>query len=234
LLAAFAPGYGTAISLGTGVGSTALNAYADFSNPDISTIDALKNLGANLSMDALGAIPYFGASAAVGKVAKGVGSVLALVGGIEIFRNAPNIYKSFKKFIDEGADKLTVEDWNNIASGIKGLAMGTNFTKGTIREIKNVKRSKAATAAGPETTAWKRGHDVSVVEDVDGKLRMLDNADVAEFNKLSTVEDANKFLSDHGYNFQVDGAPGANWFFDKTVKVKTIHNVPEAFAGTDK
>ena len=115
MIAAYAPGYGTAISAVTGLGSTAANLGADLSDSTMSTWDAIKNAGINVGFDALG---LFGGVGKGGKIAKTLlrytPRILAAIGTIQGVKNAPEITTSFKRLINDGYSALTVQDWQNI------------------------------------------------------------------------------------------------------------------------
>lgn len=54
---AFVPTYGTAVSAGSGLLGTGLNAAADFTDSKVSTKDALINTGTGVVADLIGLIP---------------------------------------------------------------------------------------------------------------------------------------------------------------------------------
>jgi hypothetical protein len=56
-VSAWLPGYGTAASLMTGLGSTALNLFADIKDESVNGWDVWKNTGLNLMMDLAGLVP---------------------------------------------------------------------------------------------------------------------------------------------------------------------------------
>ena len=139
MIAAYAPGYGTAISAVAGLGSTAANLGADLSDGTMSTWDAIKNAGINVGFDALG---LFGGVGKGGKIAKTLvrytPRILAAIGTMQGLKNAPEITASFKRLTNDGYSALTVQDWQNISQGI-GLVTGIGGAAG--RKLHNYKKT---------------------------------------------------------------------------------------------
>ena len=139
MIAAYAPGYGTAISAVAGLGSTAANLGADLSYCTMSTWDAIKNAGINVGFDVLG---LFGGVGKGGKIAKTLvrytPRILAAIGTIQGVKNAPEIMASFKRLTNDGYSALTVQDWQNISQGI-GLVTGIGGAAG--RKLRNYKKT---------------------------------------------------------------------------------------------
>ena len=139
MIAAYAPGYGTAISAVAGLGSTAANLGADLSDGTMSTWDAIKNAGINVGFDVLG---LFGGVGKGGKIAKTLvrytPRILAAIGTIQGVKNAPEIMASFKRLTNDGYSALTVQDWQNISQGI-GLVTGIGGAAG--RKLRNYKKT---------------------------------------------------------------------------------------------
>ena len=139
MIAAYAPGYGTAISAVAGLGSTAANLGADLSDGTMSTLDAIKNAGINVGFDVLG---LFGGVGKGGKIAKTLlrytPRILAAIGTMQGLKNAPEITASFKRLTNDGYSALTVQDWQNISQGI-GLVTGISGAAG--RKLRNYKKT---------------------------------------------------------------------------------------------
>ena len=139
MIAAYAPGYGTAISAVAGLGSTAANLGADLSDGTMSTWDAIKNAGINVGFDVLG---LFGGVGKGGKIAKTLvrytPRILAAIGTMQGLKNAPEIMASFKRLTNDGYSALTVQDWQNISQGI-GLVTGIGGAAG--RKLRNYKKT---------------------------------------------------------------------------------------------
>lgn len=125
-ISAFVPGYGTVVSGASGLGSTALNAFADFNDDSLTAWDAAKNFAINIGFDLAGMIPGGGSASKFAKIAKNSGKIISkagmILGTLGAFNNADGIKSSFAKFSSDPTN-LSVEDWQNIAQGI-GVAFG--------------------------------------------------------------------------------------------------------------
>lgn len=122
-LSAWAPGAGTAVSLGTGLGSTVANLYADIADDSVSAWDATKNTALNLGMDLVGLVPGGGAAGKFAKIGKNLvkvaPKVLALIGTAGHALNTPQYINSWSKLSTD--EKLDAQDWNNILSSIQAI-----------------------------------------------------------------------------------------------------------------
>lgn len=167
-LSAWAPGTGTAVSLGTGLGSTAANLYADIADDSVSAWDATKNTALNLGMDLVGLVPGGGTAtkfAKIGKyLAKTAPKVLALIGTVGHALNTPQYINSWSKL---GTDeKLDAQDWNNILSSIQAI-LGPAAGIGQYAKNKGYYGKNKAEAA-------KRA-DTGIVNQDKVAVKMLDN-----------------------------------------------------------
>lgn len=120
MVAAFVPGYGTAASAALGLGSSGATLFTDIKEDGFQWGD-LGNFAANLGMDVVGLVPGFGAAGKSAKIVKNlvkyVPRLVTLATAISV---APEAIASIKKI---GTDeKLTVDDWRNIASGLSTIA----------------------------------------------------------------------------------------------------------------
>lgn len=122
-LSAWAPGAGTAVSLGTGLGSTVANLYADIADDSVSAWDATKNTALNLGMDLVGLVPGGGAASKFAKIGKNLvkvaPKVLAIIGTAGHALNTPQYINSWSKLSTD--EKLDAQDWNNILSSIQAI-----------------------------------------------------------------------------------------------------------------
>lgn len=122
-LSAWAPGAGTAVSLGTGLGSTVANLYADIADDSVSAWDTTKNTVLNLGMDLVGLVPGGGAAGKFAKIGKNLvkvaPKVLALIGTAGHALNTPQYINSWSKLSTD--EKLDAQDWNNILSSIQAI-----------------------------------------------------------------------------------------------------------------
>ena len=156
ILAAFVPGYGTAASAITGLGSTGANLYADISDDSVSGWQAAGNAGFGLLMDVAGLIPGLGAVGKAGKIAKTLKYVLPTALTIwGVSENGGDAIKAANKLMN-GQD-LTVDDWKALSFGLQTIAGGTRAVKGNKsvnRQLKNTKEKvpyKTITAESGKT-----------------------------------------------------------------------------------
>ena len=125
------PVTGTAV----GLGSTLTNFGADIADDGFQWED-VKNLGINAGFDLLGAIPLFGDALGTGtkitrNLVKWAPRMMGLLAGYQGVANFDGMMNSWGKFTSGDEDqKLTVQDWRNIAQSI-GLVTGAT------RAIKN-------------------------------------------------------------------------------------------------
>jgi len=121
----------------TNLGSTATHFGADLADDSVSGWQAVKNLGLNLAFDTLSVIPIIGDAAGTGskvlRSAKNLAKVAlgstAIIGTLNTVANGPQIINSLKKVTNPN-EKLTVEDWKNIAQGFQTLAGGAGVARG--------------------------------------------------------------------------------------------------------
>lgn len=118
MLSAYVPVYGTAASAVTGLGATFTNLGADIAQGE-SAWDAGKAFLTGVGLDAIGLIPGLGTAGKTGKIIKNLIKLAPkLMGVITLFDD--DVQKSFKKVFSE--EKLTTEDWRNVAHGLQALA----------------------------------------------------------------------------------------------------------------
>ena len=208
-LSAWAPGMGTFVSLGTGLGSTFANLGADVADDSVSAWDTVKNLGLNLGMDLVGLVPGGGAAGKFAKIGKSLKNVVpkvlaALSVGSHAF-NTPQYINSWKKL---GTDeKLDAQDWNNILASIQGLLgpaagigqyaknkgyYGKNKAEAAKRvDTGTVNKDKVAVKmldnTGKEKTVLFDGDDAVAIRKAQesGKLKDLKAATVDKFEDLN-------------------------------------------------
>ena len=161
LIASFTPVYGTAVSAGTGLGSTALNTFADFNDDSLSTEDRLKNLGMNLGMDVVGLVPGFGSVGKAGKITRNLIKVVPKVMTILAAKNAlsEDSRKSFSKLLSK--EKLTVHDWQNISAGLSAFAGVGRMSAGAIKN----RYMKNQAKTGEKYIMDKNGKQYKVTEE---------------------------------------------------------------------
>lgn len=126
------------VSIGAGLGSTALNFAADLGDGSMSTWNAVKNAGVNVGFDLLGSVGGIGKAGKVtNTLIKFAPRIMAAIGTMQGVANAPTIMASFKKVLDPNA-KLTVQDYQNMVQGI-GLVTGIGGAAG--RKLHNYKKA---------------------------------------------------------------------------------------------
>ena len=125
--AAFAPGYGTAISAATGIGATLTGAYADRKRGE-SWGSTLSTAGFGLTMDILGLIPGVGVGAKAGKIAKTVAKgakwIGPALGGLAGLAYGPGAISAFNKFTSGNKDKITAEELRDFTYAMRAIALG--------------------------------------------------------------------------------------------------------------
>ena len=126
------PGYGTAASAVLGVGSTLGNFGADMADSSVSTGQMFSNLGIGLGMDLVGLIPGLGAVGKAGKIgkmikplSKGIIWTLRGIGTVQ----AANSVNAIRKLMST-PDKMTVDDWRDVAGGIQAVMGISNYNAG--------------------------------------------------------------------------------------------------------
>lgn len=135
-----------------GLGSSAANLLADFD--DGVHLRDFGNFGMSVGLDLLGAIPVVGDVAGTGtKITKNLLKYAPKVmAGLSVYQGAKNVdgmVESWGKLTStDSSDKMTVQDWRNIAQSIQLLTGG-------VRAAKNIKaKNKMMEAAKvPDATA---------------------------------------------------------------------------------
>lgn len=128
-----------------GIGSSLVNFGADVADDGFQLKD-LGNLGINVGLDLLGAIPLFGDVVGTGtkiirNLAKWTPRILAGLAGIQGVANMGEIMNSVSK-IGNKDEKLTVQDWRNISQGISLLTGGVRAIKNKSAQHKVIKDAK--------------------------------------------------------------------------------------------
>ena len=190
------------LSIGAGLGSTALNFAADLGDGSMSTWDAVKNAGMNVGFDLLGSV------GGVGKLGKFTNTLIKMtprlltaLSTLEGIKNMPQIVASFKKVPNPNA-KLTVQDYQNIVQGI-GLVTGIggaaarkahNIRKATENtwnqvgvKLKNKKTGevKMFTFKGEDAKAIRNAKNNTEIEAITNKYGKLRGYELEHVNKLS-------------------------------------------------
>lgn len=191
-VAAFAPGAGTAVSAGLGLTSTIGNFISDAGDDAVTAGEMWKNLGMNLGMDALGLIPGGGAASKMGKIVRGLKTVvpalIALPGVSSMLTNSPEIAQSWKKAFDgdpeNGGSKMNYQDYLNILQVLNVAAGGTNIARNTY------KSAKASTKQLDKIAV-----DVIDNQTKTRKALMLEGDDVTKFKEAQAQGKAQEFIN---------------------------------------
>lgn len=190
------------LSIGAGLGSTALNFAADLGDGSMSTWDAVKNAGMNVGFDLLGSV------GGVGKLGKFTNTLIKMtprlltaLSTLEGIKNMPQIVASFKKVPNPNA-KLTVQDYQNIVQGI-GLVTGIGgaaarkahnirkVTENTWNQVgvklKNKKTGevKMFTFKGEDAKAIRNAKNNTEIEAITNKYGKFRGYELEHVNKLS-------------------------------------------------
>lgn len=152
-IAAFAPGAGSAVALGTGLGSTAAELVADMSDPTVSFGSTLGNLVTNLGFTVAGVIPGAKIGKIGAKVLKWVPRITSILAAGNLALNE-DIHDSLAKAVKE-PDNLTVGDWRNITIAISSVLGITKSAKSgyTRHKAEKVGKSKHFIKEGLTTKA---------------------------------------------------------------------------------
>lgn len=176
-ISAFIPGYGTATSAVTGIGSTLTNFGVDMADKSVSQGQMWGNLGLGLGMDVIGLIPGLGAGAKAGKIAKVFANIApkAMLAWGAIEGGGPAIQAAQKLMSD--SNSMTVDDWRALSGGLQLLVGGVRYGAGKRQLNKYVNKEKVS------TVRTKSGKDVEISKE---KL--------AQMKKASGLEEQNKIL----------------------------------------
>lgn len=209
LISAWVPGYGTAASLVTGLGSTAANLFADIKDESVNGGKVFWNTVTNLGMDLAGLVPGGGAASKGAKIAKNIvhlaPKMIAAIGTVRGLANAPVYIQSWEKMMSSD-EKLTAQDWTNIMQSIQvvlgpAAAVGQYAkNKGYYGDNKAAKAAKADAGAvnsdkiavemldknGNKKTVLFEGEDVADIKAAreSGDLDALKKATVDKFKDL--------------------------------------------------
>lgn len=152
-IAAFVPGAGSALALGTGLGSTAAEFTADMSDPTMSFGSTLRNLGMNIGFTVAGMVPGVKLGKIGAKVLKWIPKITSVLAAGNLALNE-DIHDSLAKAVKE-PDKLNVEDWKNITVAISSVLGITKSVKSghTRHKVEKLGEAKSFTKEGLTTKA---------------------------------------------------------------------------------
>ena len=234
-VSAFVPVYGTTVSAITGVGSTIGNFFTDMADDAVTAGQMWKNLGLNLGMDALGLIPGGGAASKMGKIVKGLKTVVPIIvatpGVVTMLANSPEIAQSWKKAFDgdpeNGGSKMTYQDYMNILQVLNVAAGATNIARNTYKSAK-------VSTKQPDKLA------IDVVEKgtTNRRALVLEGDDVTKFKEANAKGEAQKFLDEieGGHKFTINEVTVSNkgkfWGKGDDGKTHLFHQNPFGRTGT--
>ena len=176
ILAAFIPGYGTAASAISGLGSTAVNLGADIADDSVSAGQAAWNTLSGVGMDLVGLIPGLGALGKAGKIAKTLKYVAPTALAIwQTYENGTAPIKAMNKLMSD--ETLTVDDWKALSAGLQMLAGGVRVARGN-KSVNKIKNNKEAVPYN--TITVKSGNTYKVSPE-----------DYKKITSASTLEDQN-------------------------------------------
>lgn len=173
--AAFAPGYGTLASAGTGILATLTGAYADRARGE-SWGSTLGTAGFGLSMDILGLIPGVGVGAKAAKiakvVAKGAKWIGPALGGLAAMSYGPGAISAYNKFTSGKKDDITAEELRDFTYAIRAIAAGGIRKAGATYQgnrtlARAVKEGKAEISSGKQAASitTKNGQKINLTDD---------------------------------------------------------------------
>ena len=159
---------GTAV----GLGSTLTNFGADIADDGFQWED-VKNLGINAGFDLLGAIPLFGDAVGTGSkitrnLVKWAPRVMAGLAAYQGVSNFGGMMDSWSKFTSGDKDqKLTVQDWRNIAQSIGLVTGATKAIKNKVAQNQVKNKAKVDGVVGVNVRDKNTGEIKQLL--VDGK-----------------------------------------------------------------
>lgn len=188
------PVTGTAV----GLGSTLTNFGADIADDGFQWQD-VKNLGINAGFDLLGAIPLFGDALGTGtkitrQLLKWAPRAMAGLAAYQGVKNLDGMMDSWGKLTSgDKEQKLTVQDWRNIAQSISLLTGGVRATRSKVAQSRMKNQARLDDVVGVNVRD-KNGNlqQVLVDGDVAKNIRAAqgDRAKIeAELSKLDEFKD---------------------------------------------
>ena len=236
-VSAFVPGYGTAVSAGTGILSTIGNLGSDLTDDAVTSGQAWKNFGLNLGMDIMGLIPGGGAASKMGKIVKTLKSVvpyvIALPGVVSMLSNSPEIAASWKKAFDgdpeNGGSKMDYQDYMNI---LQVLNVATGVSNIAVNKYKSTKKSTKQTD--------KLAIDVVDAATKQRRALVLEGDDINKFKEANAKGEAQKFVDElegagkYTINEIKESHKGKFWGKNSEGKFELFHKNPIGKSKTGK
>ena len=184
-----------------GLGSTLTNFGADIADDGFQWED-VKNLGINVGFDLLGAIPILGDALGTGaKIAKtAIKWAPRAMAGLAAFQGVANfdgMMGSWKKLTSgDKEQKMTVQDWRNIAQSISLLTGGVRAVKNKATQSKVKQKARLDDVVGVNVRNKNTGEIEQIIVDGDAAKQIRkakgDKTQIeAELSKLDDFK--NKF-----------------------------------------
>lgn len=180
-IAAWVPGYGTATSAALGLGSTATNLFADWTDESVSGLDMAKDLGLNLAFDVVGLFSGVGMEAkglkVVNSLRKFAPKIMYAATALAGVHGGYQMIQALDKALNTN-EKLTVEDWKNVAYALSALA-GTSRVGASAMKTRRFKNKLQGEATTEKAHVNSNGQKVS-------------DADVKRVQQAKTKEEYEK------------------------------------------
>lgn len=188
-----------------GLGSTLTNFGADIADDGFQWQD-VKNLGINVGFDLLGAIPIFGDALGTGakitkNLVKWAPRIMAGMAAFQGVQNFDGMMGSWGKLTSgDKEQKLTVQDWRNIAQSISLVTGGVRATKNKATQNKMKQQAKVDGVVGVNVRDRATGEIRQVIVDGDvAKNIRAAKGDRAKIEaELSKLDDFNGKFGESG------------------------------------
>ena len=205
-----------------GLGSTLTNFGADIADDGFQWQD-VKNLGINAGFDLLGAVPIFGDAFGTGakitkNLVKWAPRIMAGMAAYQGVKNFDGIMGSWGKLTSgDKEQKLTVQDWRNIAQSISLVTGGVRAGKNKLQQSKMRSEARVLDADGNAVLGInvrnKNSGDIEQIL-VDGDVaKRVRNAkgDTAEIEKILNDTDAYKGKFGENGDLAVNSRTDGSW-----------------------
>lgn len=188
-----------------GLGSTLTNFGADIADDGFQWQD-VKNLGINVGFDLLGAIPIFGDALGTGakitkNLVKWAPRIMAGMAAFQGVKNFDGMMGSWGKLTSgDKEQKLTVQDWRNIAQSISLVTGGVRAAKNKATQNKMKQQAKVDGVVGVNVRDRATGEIRQVIVDGDvAKNIRAAKGDRAKIEaELSKLDDFNGKFGESG------------------------------------
>ena len=181
-----------------GLGSTLATFGADVMDDGFQWED-VKNLGINAGFDLVGAIPLFGDAVGTGakitrKLVKYAPRVMAGLAAYQGVKNFDGMMESWSKFASGDKDqKLTVQDWRNIAQSISLVTGGIRAGKNKMQQSKMRSEARLDGVLGINIRNKNTGDIEQVLVDGDTAKRIKEaKGDITKIENVLNDLDAYK------------------------------------------